>query len=59
MPRNRLPRNLDGSLMELKFPDCELCVNVRKRRTCRECDSGEFFEEIEPEGVDEIMVFGR
>jgi len=45
--------------MELKFPDCELCVNVRKRRTCRECDSGEFFEEIEPEGVDEIMVFGR
>ena len=40
---------------EFKFPECEACVNNRKIRMCRRCDSGEFFEEREPEGIDEIF----
>lgn len=45
----------DPEELNFKFPDCEGCLHKRKPRTCRECDSGEFFEEQEPEGLDSIF----
>jgi hypothetical protein len=38
-----------------KFDDCSTCLNRLKVRTCRACDSGEFFEEAEPAGLDTLF----
>lgn len=50
------PEDQDGKPW-WKFPDCSGCANRMKRRVCKGCDNGEFFEEPEPEGLDKL--FGR
>lgn len=51
MPR---PRDLED--VELKFDECDVCVHAGKVRKCAGCDVGEFFEEVEPDGVDDLIV---
>lgn len=34
-----------------KFEDCRYCEN-RRTDTCDDCEAGEFFEDIEEEGLD-------
>jgi len=35
--------------------DCEGCKNIRRPKICQGCDSGEFFEERDPDGLDFIF----
>lgn len=41
--------------MDLKFPECLNCKNLCRLRTCDECDNGEFFDEVDPEGLDSLF----
>ena len=43
---------------ELKFDDCGGCKNQKKLRICGECDSGEFFESLDQDGVDDFINKG-
>lgn len=49
-------RNLDEDV-ELKFDECGECVFAGRVRPCNGCDAGEFFEEVEPDGVDDLMRY--
>lgn len=43
---------------ELKFGlECEGCKFAYRQRVCRGCDTGELFEESDPEGLDGILRF--
>jgi hypothetical protein len=33
------------------------CKFARRQRTCRGCEYGELFEDVEPEGLDGILRF--
>ncbi len=48
----------DPEEVEFKFEGCGECANVGKTRTCDDCDNGEYFEEIEPDGVDTMFRNG-
>ena len=43
---------------ELKFGrECEGCKFVKRPRTCKGCDAGENYEEVEMAGLDSILRF--
>lgn len=45
----------DEEEVELKFDDCATCKFLTKLKICGQCDSGEFFEELDPEGIDALF----
>lgn len=46
----------DQPKIDAKFGvDCEGCKNLRRPKICQGCDSGEFYEECDPEGLDFIF----
>lgn len=51
-----MPSNLNADI-PLKFDDCSSCKFSRRRRLCAGCDSGEFFEELDPAGVDALFEY--
>lgn len=51
-----MSRRIDIEDIDLKFDGCEDCANVRKCRICDDCDMGEYFEAVEPDGVDDLIV---
>jgi len=40
---------------EVKFEDCLQCKYLNRPSTCADCDVGEYFVEIDPEGIDAII----
>ncbi|SFJ51255.1 hypothetical protein SAMN03159338_1618 [Sphingomonas sp. NFR04] len=46
------------TLPHWQFDDCAGCVNRDKPRTCRMCTSGDLFEEVEPQGIDDLFREG-
>jgi hypothetical protein len=52
-----LPRTRRTEKPWWKFPDCSGCKNRMKKRICNGCDNGEFFEEPDPEGLDNFLDF--
>lgn len=51
-----MSRQIDRDEIELKFDECGECTHAGRRRPCSDCDAGEFFEEVEPEGIDAIIL---
>lgn len=55
-----MPSNLDlddEEEFEFKFDGCEACIHRFDPDTCADCDSGEFFEEEDPENL--LAIFAR
>jgi len=46
---------IDEDEEEPKFSECLTCKNFNRKRICNQCDSGEFFEEEDPEGIDDFF----
>jgi hypothetical protein len=48
----------NGDEIELKFgEECVGCKFAKRQRACGDCDAGENFEELDPEGLDGILRF--
>lgn len=46
----------DEDYIEPKFDGCETCIHFGDCDVCDDCDAGEYYEEVDPEGVDQIIV---
>lgn len=46
----------DEEPVELKFDECGSCENLGKSKTCKLCECGEFFNEIDPAGIDTLFI---
>jgi hypothetical protein len=55
--RDDLPEDDQDEKPWWKFPDCSGCKNRMRKRICGGCDSGEFFEELDPAGLDGLLHF--
>jgi hypothetical protein len=55
--RDDLPPDEQDEKPWWKFSECSGCKNRNRKRVCNGCDSGEFFEELDPAGLDGFLHF--